>query len=58
MAEDLRTLAAEYQAWSEALPANQAESELADQLAQIVAQLETMADDINALDIPRGFGRR
>ena len=57
LAQELRILAEEYTHWHEALPSNQEESELAEQLQQIVEQLETMADDIDALDIPRGFGR-
>ena len=54
---ELRSLAAGYQHWCEALPENQADSELAEQLQTLADQLEAMADELQALDIPRGFGR-
>ena len=53
----LRQLVTEYEQWRDAMPANLAESTLAGQLTQVVSQLETMADDLQELDLPRGFGR-
>ena len=50
-------LADEYRDWREALPDNLAESALAEQLDEISGQLEQLADDLDALDLPRGFGR-
>lgn len=54
---ELRSLAAEYQHWLDALPDNQADSEFAAQLQTMVEQLEDLADGVGQLDVPRGFGR-
>lgn len=55
--DELRDLAAGYQHWLEAMPANLSDSELAERLALLAEQLETMADEVGDLDPPRGFGR-
>lgn len=55
--DEFRNLAAGYQHWLEAMPANLSDSELAERLATIAEQLETMADEVGDLDPPRGFGR-
>lgn len=39
-----RELAEEYQAWLDALPENLAEGEMADQLTEIIAQLEEITE--------------
>ena len=54
---ELRALAAEYQHWLDALPDNQADSELAEQLQAVAEQLESLANDVGDLDVPRGFGQ-
>ena len=47
-----RELATEYQAWLDALPDNQAESEMAEHLAQTIEQLEEIADALADIDPP------
>ena len=54
---ELRNLTEEYRAWLEAMPENLASSRLAEDLAQFADQLEQLADEISALEPPRGFGR-
>lgn len=53
----LRELADEYQDWREALPDSLAGSRVAAQLDDVTEQLGQLADDLEALDLPRGFGR-
>lgn len=53
----IHVLADEYRDWQEALPDNLAESALAEQLDEVSGQLDQLADDLAALDLPRGFGR-
>ena len=53
----IHVLADEYRDWREALPDNLAESALAEQLDEVGDQLDQLADDLAALDLPRGFGR-
>lgn len=48
-----RELAAEYETWLAALPANLAESETADQLTETIEQLTDIADSLDAIDPPR-----
>ena len=55
--EAVRDLAGEYQSWLENLPENLTGSALADDLQETVRQLEAIADDLAAVDPPRGFGR-
>lgn len=55
--DELRDLATGYQNWLEAMPVNLSDTELADRLAAIAEQLETIADEVGDLDPPRGFGR-
>ena len=50
-------LADEYRDWREALPDNLAASALAEKLDEVSDQLDQLADDMAALDLPRGFGR-
>ena len=50
---ELRALAAEYQRWQDTLPANLAESQQAEQLAEITETLEAIADDVADLEPPR-----
>lgn len=54
--EALRALGREYGSWLDTLPANLAESRLAEQLAEIAEALDAIADDVAALEPPR-FGR-
>lgn len=49
----VRELAAEYENWLNALPANLAESEFADQLAEVIEQLTDIADGLDAIEPPR-----
>lgn len=53
----LQELAAEYQAWRDALPANLADTELASKLEDASAELADLADTLGAIDLPQGFGR-
>lgn len=55
--DELRDLAAGYQHWLEAMPANQSGTDLAERLEAIAEQLEILADEVGDLDPPRGFGR-
>ena len=50
---ELRALADEYLRWREALPANLAQSSLADDLEQTGEQLENLADELAGIDLPR-----
>lgn len=54
---ELRNLAEEYRAWLDAMPENLASSQLAEELAQFAEHLEQLADEVIALEPPRGFGR-
>lgn len=54
---DLQTLQAEYQQWLEALPDALADGDLADRLADTIEQLEEASELIDAIELPRGFGR-
>lgn len=49
----VRELVAEYENWLNALPANLAESELAEQLAEVIEQLTDIADGLDAIEPPR-----
>lgn len=53
-----RELAIEYQDWLEALPANLAEGEMADQLYQTIEQLEEIAEGLAAIEPPVIGARR
>lgn len=53
----LKDLQGEYEHWLNALPDGLAESELADKLTDTIEQLETAADLLDSLDLPKGFGR-
>ncbi len=55
--DELRDLAEGYLTWRDAMPENLSTSQLADDLEQLVEQLENLADEVGALDPPRGFGR-
>ena len=55
--EALLELAAEYQAWRDAMPANLAFTELASKLEDGSAELADLADTLWAIDLPLGFGR-
>lgn len=50
---ELRALAGEYQRWLAALPANLADGALAEELEQTGEQLEALADELAAIDLPR-----
>ena len=49
----VRELVAEYENWLNALPANLAESEFAEQLAEVIEQLTDIADSLDAIEPPR-----
>lgn len=53
----LQDLRGEYEHWLDALPDALAESDLADKLTDTIEQLETAADILAGIDLPRGFGR-
>ena len=55
--DELRSLAEGYRDWLEAMPTNQAETQLAEDLKEISEKLDAMADEVNSLEPPRGFGR-
>ena len=55
--EELLDLAAEYQDWRDRMPENLSSSALAEQLELAIDQLESLAADAEAVDLPRGFGR-
>ena len=55
--EELLDLAAEYQDWRDRMPENLSSSALAEQLDLAIDQLESLAADVEAVDLPRGFGR-
>lgn len=50
--KELRQLAVEYQAWYDALPENLAESAMAEKLEETIEALESIADDLWAIDPP------
>ena len=54
---ELRDLSDGYRHWFDGLPENLAGSQLAADLEQIVDQLENLADEVAAMEPPRGFGR-
>ena len=49
----VRELVTEYEHWLNALPANLAETELAEQLAEVIEQLTDIADGLDAIEPPR-----
>lgn len=53
----VRDLVDEYQAWLDGIPENLAGGSLADDLRETIRQLETVADDLMAVEPPR-VGRR
>ena len=53
----LHQLADEYQHWLDSLPDNLADSDLASHLQETVEQLLSFSDELNAIDLPKGFGR-
>lgn len=54
---ELQALSGEYQAWLNKLPENLSDSALAEQLQEAIDELDAAADTLEALDLPRGFGR-
>ncbi|MBI4318748.1 MAG: hypothetical protein HY675_09680 [Chloroflexi bacterium] len=57
VSDELRELARGYQHWLDTLPDNLSSSDLAEQLEQVIEQLEGLAADVDSIDPPRGFGR-
>ena len=55
--DELRALAEEYQSWRDNMPEGLRASRLAEDLAQVAAKLEELANEVSDLDPPRGFGR-
>lgn len=55
--EGLQELHWAYEAWLHSLPDNQADGILAEKLEETVAVLEEVLDQIDGLDLPKGFGR-
>jgi hypothetical protein len=55
--KELEDLIQEYENWLEALPENLSESEQASQLQDSIEQLQEAASILDAIDLPRGFGR-
>lgn len=48
----------EYQQWLDAIPENLSEGQLAEDLREVLAQLQVVADDLAAIDPPRiGLGK-
>jgi hypothetical protein len=54
---DIRTLRAEYEAWSERLPESLEETSQAELLNEAIEQLDIAAEAISGINPPRGFGR-
>lgn len=54
---DLRQLLDEYASWQSNLPEFAADSPTAERLAETIEALETVADALEEVDPPRGFGR-
>ena len=54
--DTLTDLLDDYQAWRDSLPANLADSAIADQLDELLA-LRDLVDQLAAADLPKGFGR-
>lgn len=50
---ELRKLAEEYQGWRDSTPENLAESQKAQELEEVISQLEAIADDVAAIEPPR-----
>lgn len=50
--KEVRQLALEYQEWVDALPDNLAESAMAGKLEETIEALESIADDLWAIDPP------
>lgn len=49
----VRSLADEYQQWLDGIPENLTGGPLADNLREVVSQLEAVSDDLAAIDPPR-----
>ena len=54
---ELQDLLEGYQAWLDALPENQGDSELAERLRDTIERLQEALDALEQIDPPRGFGR-
>ena len=54
---ELEDLNQEYEYWLEVLPENLSESEQTSQLQDSIEQLQEAVSILNAIDLPRGFGR-
>jgi len=54
---ELRDLADAYRNWRDTMPENMGDSQLAEDLEEVTEQLDNLADEVNALEPPRGFGR-
>lgn len=57
VSDELRELAEGYQHWLDSLPENLSSSDMAEDLEQVIGQLEALAGEVDSLDPPRGFGR-
>jgi chromosome segregation ATPase len=55
--QELTHLTQEYENWLYALPENLSESGLAGQLEETTEQLQEAIELLEAVDVPRGFGR-
>ena len=50
---EIRTLAEEYQDWLGAMPENLTEGRIAEELQEVIDQLQAIADDLAAIEPPR-----
>lgn len=50
-------LSQEYETWLEAMPNNLSESALASQLNETIEHLQEVITLLDAIELPRGFGR-
>jgi hypothetical protein len=54
---EVQDLADGYQSWLDAMPENQAESDLANRLRETIDLFQQAAEALDQVDPPRGFGR-
>jgi hypothetical protein len=55
--EELEKLMQEYSDWLVALPEALEESAMAEQLEQTIEQLQEVLDNLESIELPRGYGR-
>ena len=53
----IQLLQTEYESWLESLPDSMTDSDTAERLQEAIDQLQAAADILEAIELPRGFGR-